>query len=287
MDKIGMLAEIYSMQSDLNGRVLSKVGVDYGAIQCSAQGECPKLAAEWVENYRKALSAEFVEYLVSDLTTKNAKIEVVDSLHFLVSLSQIVGMPPLVAVECMSDTSRFNGVNLARAMLITLDALQSACPYKWWAIGEEFDLGEASAAICGLWSILSIMMGTVNMDFAQMHDLYRKKNAVNHARQDSGYDVRTKTDEDNESIEVSETVGDKVGDVRLSAAAVASDSPQTFDYEEECRSEISLEEAVSTNGETPQLPRLGGMMIMPHMVTDGRVTAPIALYEPEGSDEEE
>jgi len=202
-EKIGLLAEIYSKQEALNGRILASIGVSYDEVMCNAQGECPNLAPTWVENYRRAISSEMVEFLASDKHTKNAKIELVDVLHFLVSLSQIVGVPPFTAIDCVDDPNVLKGIDLSRAILVTLDHLQNACAWKWWADGGSFKLDEAQVAVEDLWSIFGIMMGVVEMGWNQVHDVYMKKNAVNHKRQDDGYDLRTKTEADNESIDIS------------------------------------------------------------------------------------
>lgn len=140
MDKVKLLAEIYEKQEALNRRVLANIGVSYDEIMCNAQGECPNLAPEWVENYRKAFSSEYVEYIASDPATKNAKIEAIDMLHFLVSLSQIVGIPPYVAIDSTEDLTHFSGVNLMRGMVVTLDNLQNSCKWKWWANGGSRNL---------------------------------------------------------------------------------------------------------------------------------------------------
>jgi dimeric dUTPase (all-alpha-NTP-PPase superfamily) len=200
---IDLLAEIYNKQEVLNGRILASLGISYDEVMCNAQGECPNLAPTWVENYRKAISSEMVEFLASDKYTKNAKIELVDVLHFLVSLSQIVGVPPYMALNCINDPDIFKGVELSRAVLVTLDNLQNACEWKWWATGGSFALDEAQMAVEDLWSIFGIMMGVVGMSWHHVYDIYMKKNAVNHKRQDEGYDLRTKTEADNESIDIS------------------------------------------------------------------------------------
>lgn len=285
-DDVSMLAEIYDMQADLNRKTLGNINVDWDEILCSAQGDCPLAAEEWLENYRKALSAEFVEYLASDKTTKNAKIEVVDILHFLVSLAEIVGIPPFRATECVVETEIFRGVALSRAMLVTLDDLQNAIPYKWWGTGATFKLDMAQVAVEDLFCIFGIIMGEMNMDWASIYDLYKKKNAVNHQRQDNGYDLSKKTEEDNEAIIVALETEPTVSD--------SYDSPKFFDYEEECRSEVSPEEVVSPDGEMPEMPpeippgpSFGNMMMIPCTVPSGLVAISPMIYEPEDSDAEE
>lgn len=231
-DKISLLAEIYAKQEVLNGRVLAKLDISYDEIMCNAQGDCPGLAPTWIENYRKAFSAEFAEYLDSERGTANEKVEVVDMLHFLVSLSQIVGIPPYVAVDCIDHTSHLNGTELVRGTFLTLDRLQNACKWKWWADGGGFDLDKAKFSIEDLWSFFSVIMGAAGLSWGRMYDLYMKKNQVNHDRQDQHYNEDTKTEADNESLAPD------------AAIVLSVDYHQVIDYEAEC--------ALSPDGEKPK-----------------------------------
>ena len=87
------MREIFSLQWELNIRTLANAGKDFEATMND-----PEQRLVWIENYRKALSAELAELIreVRDhgIGTQNGKVEIVDMLHFLVSLSQIVGVGP-------------------------------------------------------------------------------------------------------------------------------------------------------------------------------------------------
>ncbi len=88
MDK---LAEIFSMQADLNRRI----GVELEALS-------EEQKTEWVLNYTRAMQQELAELTDSvpwkwwakyqTFDEQNAKVEVVDLFHFLVSLAQVLGM---------------------------------------------------------------------------------------------------------------------------------------------------------------------------------------------------
>ncbi|PWM30745.1 MAG: dUTPase [Verrucomicrobia bacterium] len=88
MDK---LEEIFNMQRELNMRI----GVDTENMD---EGERVK----WILNYSRALQQENSELVDSvpwkwwakyqKFDIQNAKVEVVDMLHFLVSLAQVLGM---------------------------------------------------------------------------------------------------------------------------------------------------------------------------------------------------
>ena len=87
------LAEIFALQKELNQRI----GVDTDAIQGN-QAEQTK----WILNYCRALQQETAEltdsvpwkwwakYQKFDL--ENARVEVVDLMHFVVSAAQVLGM---------------------------------------------------------------------------------------------------------------------------------------------------------------------------------------------------
>ncbi len=91
MPEQDMLREIFQKQEELNLRI----GVD-----------CSKLTEEdqqkWILNYCRAMSQELAELTDSvpwkwwanyqKFDKQNARIEVVDLFHFLISLAQVLGM---------------------------------------------------------------------------------------------------------------------------------------------------------------------------------------------------
>ncbi len=88
MDK---LEEIFSQQYELNKRI----GIDTCALSDEDK-------VKWVLNYSRALSQENAELIDSvpwkwwakyqEFNVQNARVEVVDMLHFLVSIAQVLGM---------------------------------------------------------------------------------------------------------------------------------------------------------------------------------------------------
>ena len=88
MDK---MEEIFSMQADLNRRI----GVELDGLNDEEK-------AKWVLNYSRAMQQEMAELIDSvpwkwwakyqEFDEQNAKVEVVDLFHFLVSLAQVLGM---------------------------------------------------------------------------------------------------------------------------------------------------------------------------------------------------
>jgi dimeric dUTPase (all-alpha-NTP-PPase superfamily) len=93
MDYMDKLDELFDLQAALNKRI----GVDTAAMS-----EAEK--TQWVLNYTRAMQQEIAE-LVDSVPWKwwakyqafdeqNAKVEVVDLFHFLISLAQVLGMTP-------------------------------------------------------------------------------------------------------------------------------------------------------------------------------------------------
>lgn len=91
MEDKDKLAAMFASQADLNRRI----GVDTTAIPNDEQ-------PEWVLNYCRALSQETAELIDSvpwkwwaryqEYDKQNARVEIVDMFHFLISLAQVVGM---------------------------------------------------------------------------------------------------------------------------------------------------------------------------------------------------
>ena len=88
MDK---LEEIFSLQNDLNHRI--------GVVTVGMSEEEKK---KWILNYIRAMQQELAELTDSvpwkwwakyqKLDEQNARVEVVDLFHFLISLAQVLGM---------------------------------------------------------------------------------------------------------------------------------------------------------------------------------------------------
>lgn len=86
------LAEMFQMQEQLNQRI--------GVADFSAMDE--KEQAHWILNYCRAMTQELAELTDSvpwkwwakyqTFDKQNARVEVIDLFHFLISLAQILGM---------------------------------------------------------------------------------------------------------------------------------------------------------------------------------------------------
>jgi dimeric dUTPase (all-alpha-NTP-PPase superfamily) len=91
MEKADQLRELFRMQKALNERI--------GVLTDSMNEE---QKTEWVLNYCRAMTQEIAELTDSvpwkwwakyqKLDEQNARVEVVDLFHFLISLAQVLGM---------------------------------------------------------------------------------------------------------------------------------------------------------------------------------------------------
>ena len=91
MQEKDMLKELWSKQEELNLRI----GVDTSSLTEQEQ-------VDWILKYSRALTQETAELIDSvpwkwwakyqDFDRQNAKIEIVDLFHFLISLAQVMGM---------------------------------------------------------------------------------------------------------------------------------------------------------------------------------------------------
>jgi len=194
------MQEIFRLQWELNIQTLANAGKDFESTI-----HHPEQSLVWIENYRKALSAELAELIreVRDfgIGTQNGKVEVVDMLHFLVSLSQIVGVVP-------EDLPPFEGPTRNEASFETcairvflgIDELQNSLKWKWWAKGGGFKPDKARSAILSIWDALALICTLFGLGFAELKRIYIAKNRINFDRQCSNYNEDTKTEADNLSI---------------------------------------------------------------------------------------
>ncbi|MBI5486924.1 MAG: dUTP diphosphatase [Deltaproteobacteria bacterium] len=107
MPPTDMLAEIFDCQKALNKRI----GVDTDAMDEEQQ-------VNWLLNYSRALSQETAEMIDSvpwkwwakyqKYDRANVQVEIVDMLHFLVSLAQVAGLTAADVHELYMKKNRVN-----------------------------------------------------------------------------------------------------------------------------------------------------------------------------------
>jgi dimeric dUTPase (all-alpha-NTP-PPase superfamily) len=193
------MQEIFELQRRLNVYTLKNIGLDFEEVLSSSE-----LKPLWVENYRKALSAELAELVreaeQNGFESHNGKVEVVDILHFLVSLSHLTDIqPPEVSVSRQPHNGAAFPDCIIRCFL-ALDELQNSVKWKWWAKGGGFKEDKAREAVLRLWKCFDEACGLFGMGFDQMKAFYVAKNRVNFQRQDQNYNEDTKTEDDNQEL---------------------------------------------------------------------------------------
>ena len=195
------MREIFSLQMELNVRTLANAGKDFESTMND-----PEQRLVWIENYRKALSAELAE-LIREVRdngpgTQNGKVEIVDMLHFLVSLSQIVGVEPEDVPPFSAPENGASFETCAIMAFLGIDELQNSLKWKWWAKGGGFKPERATSAILDLWRALACMCAVFNLGFPELKKIYAAKNRINFERQRKNYNEDTKTETDNLSISI-------------------------------------------------------------------------------------
>lgn len=214
-----MLSDIYAAQRSLNHRT---VGFDV----CSIEDGQTRL--KWFRNYLTAWDQELKELLESldadavltgrpsdgfTLDVQNVQVEVVDMLHFLISMFQVIGEPGLVdgripgaPVDFSSYLSTLatehavpSGPSLEAAAMnqhlimhgvratVETGTLLDTVRWKWWA-KQDSDWEAAREVLYGKilprWCLLVLASG---MDAEVVQSLYMKKNQLNFQRQEGGY----------------------------------------------------------------------------------------------------
>ena len=101
------LEELFKLQGELN----KKIGIDTLSV---AEGKKP----EWILNYCRALSQEIAELTDSvpwkwwakyqTFDKQNARVEVVDMFHFLISLAQVLDMSAKDVFDAYQEKHKVN-----------------------------------------------------------------------------------------------------------------------------------------------------------------------------------
>lgn len=193
------MREIFDLQWKLNVATLERIGLDYEETIRHAEHR-----PTWINNYRQAFSAELAELVrevqAHGMGTQNAKIELVDMLHFLVSLSHIV---EISADEASIPDAPADGFDLHQwvtRIFLALDDLQNSLKWKWWARGGGYKPERAREAVLALWKCFGDGCGHFGLGLQTLKKIYIAKNELNFRRQDQGYDEDTKTEDDNRTL---------------------------------------------------------------------------------------
>lgn len=100
-----------------------------------------------------------------------------------------------VRTEGMAESYKIGWIrNYALAMSQEIAELVDTTPWKWWASYQKFDEQNARVEVIDLFHFLISLAQILGMSAEDVFQAYCKKNAVNHARQDSGYVVKEEDD---------------------------------------------------------------------------------------------
>jgi hypothetical protein len=83
-----------------------------------------------------------------------------------------------------------------------LDDLQNSLKWKWWAKGGGFKPDRARAAVEALWQHFAGCCRLFGLDFPSLKKIYLAKNQLNFMRQHRHYNEDTKTEDDNQALEI-------------------------------------------------------------------------------------
>lgn len=107
------------------------------------------------------------------------------------ALNQRIG----VDLSALDDAGKTEWVlNYTRAMQQELAELVDSVPWKWWAKYQKFDEQNAKVEVVDLFHFLVSLAQVLGMTAEDVYAAYLKKNAVNHARQQSGYANKDESD---------------------------------------------------------------------------------------------
>ena len=89
--------------------------------------------------------------------------------------------------------------NYSKAMREEIRELDADLLWKWWS-RDEIDLQNVRVELIDILHFLVSAMICAGLTPEKVFDVYRQKHAVNLNRQDSGYNRKSKTEDDNQGI---------------------------------------------------------------------------------------
>ena len=89
--------------------------------------------------------------------------------------------------------------NYSRAMREEILELDEELLWKWWS-KDEIDIQNIRVELIDILHFLVSALICSGLTPEKVYDIYCQKHAVNLSRQDSGYSMETKTEEDNKNI---------------------------------------------------------------------------------------
>lgn len=157
---------------------------------------------------------------ISEINYKNAKIEVIDCWHFLISIFQILDIdtsqnPPEKIYENIckvyADSSYLSIYPHIIKLLYEINNIKNKTNWKWWSKSVKEnpnsqykivqDSQELKQFCYNSLEILLTISFFLKMPFDEIYNVYKLKWEINKKRQDNNYDVNNKTEDDNLELE--------------------------------------------------------------------------------------
>lgn len=216
-------SEIWKMQGELN----CLIGRD--TIKDSN-------SSYWLYDYTQAFEDEVVEtknciswkwwskegklnQYGSFIDEKNVNIELIDCLHFIVTISQICNLNPDDFGDIINDKYKDNQKRIS-------DYINTKCPNilfyicelmirdvvdikdctGWRSVGfsdkipVNASLKDVQNLTLNMWDHLVQAFLIMNMSLDEIYNIYKMKHEKNIKRQENGYSIATKTEDDNNEI---------------------------------------------------------------------------------------
>ena len=114
--------------------------------------------------------------------------------NFLIFRLRLTNESVSIPRACRDEDKAQWILQYTRAMQQELAELVDSVPWKWWAKYQKFDQQNARVEVIDLFHFLISLAQVLGMSAEDVHEIYTKKNKVNHKRQDSGYSEKDTED---------------------------------------------------------------------------------------------
>lgn len=159
------------------------------------------------------------KYEIININPKNAKIEAIDSLHFLISIFHILDIdlsnknvdPFIYYYDNKKDMKRTHIYDHITEYLKIVNQIKNTTNWKWWSKSVKDDPTSQFKKIVkpqnvkvyaqNAFTTLMKIFYYLDMTPNDILNIYKQKCQINHDRQNSGYDIKTKTENDNLELE--------------------------------------------------------------------------------------
>jgi dimeric dUTPase (all-alpha-NTP-PPase superfamily) len=130
-----------------------------------------------------------------DVSERNRLVGPMDKLDKIFDMQAELTARIGVSYKNLDEQEKIKWIlNYSRAMQQEVAELIDSVPWKWWAKYQKFDEQNARVEVIDMFHFLVSIAQVLGMTSEDFFEAYRKKNDVNHKRQDSGYSIKDKAD---------------------------------------------------------------------------------------------